>query len=150
MARLNIGQSRRDLNDELSNLNEAQKKQITGSFRALRASRTDTSVIQSTAHSKIVGGRECTMDSIMDSGCSFPITSTAVAEGIGAEIKPLKNKLEIIDASNQVMDIIGTIKMYIYNRVLGGRKLVEAAVIRSKKKETLISLDFFKALGPCT
>ena len=85
------------------------------------------------------------MDSIMDSGCSFPITSTAVAEGIGAEIKPLKNKLEIIDASNQVMDIIGTIKMYIYNQVLGGRKLVEAAVIRSKKKETLISLDLLKS-----
>ena len=144
MAKLNLGQSRRDLNDELSNLNEAEKKRITGSFRALRASRTDTSVLQTTAHSKIVGGRECSMDSIMDSGCSFPITSTAVAEGIGAEIKPLKNKLEIIDASYKVMDIIGTIKMYIYHRVLGGRKLVEAAVIRSKKKETLISLDLLK------
>ena len=103
MARLNLGQSRRDLNDELSNLNEAEKKRITGSFRALRASRTDTSVLQTTAHSKIVGGRECSMDSIMDSGCSFPITSTAVAEGIGAEIKPLKNKLEIIDVSDKVM-----------------------------------------------
>ena len=42
------------------------------------------------------------------------------------------------------MDIIGTIKMYIYHHVLGGRKLVEAAVIRSKKKETLISLDLLK------
>ena len=60
----------------------------------------------------------------------FPITSTAVADGIGAEVKPLKNKLEIIDASGQIMDIIGTIRMYINNRVLGGRKLVEAAVVR--------------------
>ena len=127
MVRLNVGQSRRDLNDELSNLNEAQKKQITGSFRALRASRTDTSVLQTTAHSKIVGGRECTMASIMDSGCSFPITSTSVAEGIGAEIKPLKNKLEIVDASDKVMDIIGTIKMYIYHRVLGSRKQIGRA-----------------------
>ena len=42
------------------------------------------------------------------------------------------------------MDIIGTIHMYIDNRVLGGRKLVEAAVVESDKKETLISLDLLK------
>ena len=80
----------------------------------------------------------------MDSGCSFPITSTAVADGIGAEVKPLTSKLEIIDASGKIMDILGTIRMYINNRVLGGRKLVEAAVVRSEKKETLISLDLLK------
>ena len=34
--------------------------------------------------------------------------------------------------------------MYIDNRVLGGRKLVEAAVVESNKKETLISLDLLK------
>ena len=110
----------------MSNLNEDQKRQLSGSFRCYRASRTETSVIHSTAHSKIVGGKECDTESVMDSGCSFPITSTAVAEGIGAEVKPLKNKLEIIDASDRVMDIIGTIRMYIDNQVQGGRKLVEA------------------------
>ena len=66
------------------------------------------------------------METVMDSGCTFPITSTAVAKGIGAEVKPLTSKLEIIDASGKVMDILGTIRMYINNRVLGGRKLVEA------------------------
>ena len=80
----------------------------------------------------------------MDSGCTFPITSTAVAKGIGAEVKPLTSKHEIIDASGKVMDILGTIRMYINNRVLGGRKLVEAAVVESEKKETLISLDLLK------
>ena len=80
----------------------------------------------------------------MDSGCSFPITSTAVAEALGAEVKPLTKKLEIIDASDRIMEIIGTIKMFIDNRVLGGRKLVEAAVVRSNKKETLISLSLLK------
>ena len=39
---------------------------------------------------------------------------------------------------------IGTIRMYIDNRVLGGRKLVEAAVVESNMKETLISLDLLK------
>ena len=80
----------------------------------------------------------------MDSGCSFPITSSAVAEALGAEVKPLTKKLEISDASDRIMEIIGTIKMFIDNQVLGGRKLVEAAVVRSNKKETLISLNLLK------
>ena len=80
----------------------------------------------------------------MDSGCTFLITSTAVAKGIGAEVKPLTGKLEIIDASGKAMDILRTIRMYINNKILGGRKLIEAAVIESDKKETLISLDLLK------
>ena len=70
--------------------------------------------------------------------------STVVAKGIGAEVKPLTKNLEIIDASGKIMDIIGTIRMYTDNRVLGGRKLVEATVVESNKKETLISLDLLK------
>ena len=57
---------------------------------------------------------------------------------------PLTRKLEIIDASDRIMEIIGTIKMYINNDVLGGRKFLEAAVTRSNKKETLISLSLLK------
>ena len=48
--------------------------------------------------------------------------------------KPLTKKLEIIDASDKVMNIIGTIRMYITNRVLGGRKLVVASVVESDKE----------------
>ena len=113
-------------------------------FRAKLAKEDDDSVIQSTAHSKIVGGKYTHIKCVMDSGCSLLITSTAVAEALGVEVKPLTKKLEIIDASDKIMDIIGTICMYIDNRVLGGRKLVEAAVVESDKKETLISLDLLK------
>ena len=113
-------------------------------FRAKLAKEDDDSVIQSTAHSKIVGGKCTHTECVMESGCSFPITSTAVAEALGVEVKPLTKKLEIIDASDRVMEIIGTIRMFIDNRVLGGRKLVEAAVVKSNKKETLISLDLLK------
>ena len=42
------------------------------------------------------------------------------------------------------MELIGTARIYINNDVLGGRKYVEAAVTRSKKKETLISLSLLK------
>ena len=80
----------------------------------------------------------------MDTGCNFPLTTTAVTEAIGAEVKPLTESLEIIDASGRPLEIMGTIRMFIGNRILGGRKLVEAAVIRGDKKETLISLHLLK------
>ena len=73
-------------------------------------------MISSTAHSKITGGRSTDTESVMDSGCTFPITSTAVAKGIGVEVKPLSGNLEIIDASGKAMDILGTIKKYIDNK----------------------------------
>ena len=94
-------------------------------FRAKLARKDDDSVIQSTAHSKNVGGKCTHTECVMDSGCTFPITSTAVAKALGVEVKPITKKLEIIDASDKIMDIIWTIRMYVDNRVLGGRKLVE-------------------------
>ena len=69
----------------------------------------------------------------MDTGCTFPITTTSVAEAIRDEVKPLTESLEIIDAPGKPMDIIGTIRMFIDNRILGGRKLVEATVIKGEK-----------------
>ena len=72
------------------------------------------------------------------------LISPHLVEAIGAEVMPLKQKLEIIDASNHIMEIIGTPKMYIENHVLRGKKCVEAAVTRSNKKETLISLSLLK------
>ena len=41
------------------------------------------------------------------------------------------------------MAILSTIKMYIDNQILGGRKLVEAAT-ETDKKDRLISLQLFK------
>ena len=88
-------------------------------YRARIARKDDDSVIQSTAHSKIVGGKCTHTECVMDSGCTFPITSTAVAEALGVEVKPLTKKLEIKGALDRFMEIIGTIQMYIDNRVLG-------------------------------
>ena len=76
------------------------------------------------------GGRSTDTDSVTDTGCTFPITATAVAEGIAGEVKSLTEDLDIIDDSGKSLAILGTIKMFIDNRVLGGRKLVEAAVIQ--------------------
>ena len=101
------------------------------------ARQDDDAVIPSTAYSKMIGGRCTHTECVIVSCCSFPLTSTAVVEAIGADVMPLKQKLEIIDTSNHIMEIIGTTKVYIENDVLGGRKCVEAAVTRSNKKEIL-------------
>ena len=104
----------------------------------------DEAVISSTAYSKMIGGKCTHTDCVMDSGCSFPLTTTAITKALGIEVTPLKQKLEMLDASNRIMEIIGTTRIFIENDVLGGRKCVEAAVIEGEKKETLISLKLLK------
>ena len=60
-TRLTYGKATyRDLNEELSNLKEEEKKELSGRFKAYSARiarNEDTSVVQSTAHSKITGGK---------------------------------------------------------------------------------------------
>ena len=96
-ARLNFVQpSYRNLNDQLSNLNEEERKNLTikGNIRRVNIARQDDdAVISSTAYSKMVGGKCTHTDCVMDSRCNFPLTSTAVVEAIGAEVMPLKQKI---------------------------------------------------------
>ena len=71
-------------------MKEDEKNELVVRFKAYRAriaKNDDTSVVQSTAHSKITGGKCTHTECVMDSGCTFPITSTAVAKAIGAEVK---------------------------------------------------------------
>ena len=72
------------------------------------------------------------------------MTTTAVVEGMRAEVKPLTEKLNIIDASGRSLAVLGTCKMFIENKILCGRMIVEAAVIQGDRKETLISLQLLK------
>ena len=72
------------------------------------------------------------MDAVMDSGCIFPVTNTAVTREMKAEIVPLKEDLNIVEASWKVLEVIGTCKMFLENEVLASRKLVEAAVIEGE------------------
>ena len=104
----------------------------------------DTPVTKSMVYSRMQGGRGTETDSVMDTGCTYPLTTTAVTEALGIEVKPLTGSLEIIDTSGKALEILGTTRMFIYNPILGGAKLVEAAVIRGDKKETLISLQMLK------
>ena len=60
------------------------------------------------------------------------------------EIVPLKEDLDIIEALGKSLEVIGTCKMFIKFEILGGRKMVEAAVIHGDSKERLISLQLLK------
>ena len=88
--------SYRDLNEQLSNLSEEERKGFAGSYKAYRARvdrDDDTSVMKSRVYSKMQGGHETDTDSVMDTGCTLPITTTSVAEAIGAEVKPLTESM---------------------------------------------------------
>ena len=80
----------------------------------------------------------------MDTGCIFPVTTTAIVEGMKAEIIPLIEELDIIDVAGKSLTVLGTCKMFIEKRILSSRKMVEAAVIQGDRRETLISLQLLK------
>ena len=93
------------MNEQLSNLSEEEKQSFAGSYAAYRAKVArddDTSVVKSRAYS-------------MGTSYTFLIATTSVVEGIGGEVKPSTEDLEIIDASGKPMAILGTIKMFIDN-----------------------------------
>ena len=66
--------------------------------KARVAREEETASIRCKAWSKLNGGKFIDMDSGFDTGCTHPITTKAVVERIGMEIKPLKEVLGIIQA----------------------------------------------------
>ena len=102
-------------------------------------------MVKAKAWSKLNGGMSSKTDAVMDSGCIYPVTTTAVTKEMKTEIKPLREELTIIEASGKTLKVLVTVKMFLEADVLGGRKLEEAAVIEGEgSKETLISLDLLK------
>ena len=87
-----------DLNEQLSNLTEEEKKGFSSSYQAYRARSardSESSIIKSKAWSKLHGGNNTDTDAVMDTGCTFPVTTTTVIKEIKAEIFPLKEELDI-------------------------------------------------------
>ena len=91
------------------------------------------------------GGRATTVAAVMDSGCTHPITTMTVTNTLKMEVTPLERELEIVEASGKNLRIMGTIKTYLECEVLGGRKLIESAVIEGEgASEVLVSLGLMK------
>ena len=82
----------------------------------------------------------------MDLGCTYPLTTMTVTQAIKMQVTPLSRELIIVEASGKNLEILGTVKFYLEADVLGGRKMVEAAVIRGEgTKEVLVSLGLMKS-----
>ena len=140
----------RDLNEELSNMSEeATKEWGQGIFKALKAKSAksdDSPIVMGKIWSKINGGISTNVDAIMDSGCTHPLTTMSVTEAIKMKVTPLSRDLVIVEASGKNLRILGTVRMFLEADVLGGRKLVEAAVIQGEgSKEVLVSLGLMKS-----
>ena len=67
---------------------------------------------------------------MLESGCTFPISSLAVIKKLKADIMPLTQNLTIIEASGSELKILGTAIIFMKSEVLGPeKKQLEVAVI---------------------
>ena len=68
-------------------------------------------------------GTSSTTDAIMDCGCTsiYPVTTKTITDIMKAEIKPLRETLTLIVASDNSLDILGTVKIFLEAEVLGGK-----------------------------
>ena len=130
-------------------MSEAEQKEWgNGVFQALRAKSVRTSdnpTVKGKMWSKRNGGRSTVVAAVMDSGCTHPITTMTVTNALKLEVTPLERDLQIVEASGKNLRIMGTVKTYLEYEVLGGRKLMEAAVIEGEGvAEVLVLLGLMK------
>ena len=120
-------------------------KGLFKSIRAKNAREEENPVVKGRVWSKLNGGTSTTADAIMDSGCTYPISTKTVTDAMKVEIKPLEKELTVIESYGRSLEILGTLTMYMESEALGGRKIIEAAVIEEEgSKEILISLGLMK------
>ena len=128
---------------------EATKEWGQGIFKALKAKSAksdDSPIVMGKIWSKINGGISTNADAIMDSGCTHPLTTMSVTNAIKMKVTPLSSELIIVEASGKNLRILGTVRMFLEADVLGGRKLIEAAVIQGEgSKEVLVLLGLMKS-----
>ena len=67
-------------------------------YRVWSTKENDNSVVKSTAWFKLHGGNSSKTDARMDSGCTFPVTTTTVTREMKVEIIPLREELNIVEA----------------------------------------------------
>ena len=78
-------------------------------------------------------------------GCTHPVTTTAVVEGLTIEVEPLREVSEIIQANGEPLKLLGSCRIFLESDNLGGQRMIDCAVIDGEKsKDTLISIDYLK------
>ena len=82
--------------------------------------------------SKNKNGKEGSQEKLIaDTGCSFPIVNSQIVEKLGIKVKPFTRQVNIIEASGNSLNLLGSAKLFIQiPQVLGSRiEIVEAAVL---------------------
>ena len=134
-------------------MNEDERKRFGNEIarpyykKARVAREEETASIRCTAWSKLNTGKSTYTDGVFDTGCTHPITTKSVVEGIGLKIEPLKEVLEIISANVKPLELLGSCRMFIKADNLGGMRMINCAVIDGEgSQETLILLEHLKKM----
>ena len=122
-------------------------EEIAGAFcqRAKAAKNGDNASLSMNAWSRLNGEKSTETEGTFDTGCTHPVTTTAVVEGLKMEIKHLREVKEIIQADGQSLKLLGSVRMFLESDKLNGRRMIDFVVIDGgKNRETLISIDYLK------
>ena len=118
--------SKKNLSQPINEMNKDERKkfdeEIAGAFcrRARAAKEGDNASLSMTAWSRLNGGRSTGTEGIFDTGCTHPVTTTAVVKGLKMELEPLKEVSEIIQADGQPLKLLGLCRMFLESDNLGG------------------------------
>ena len=89
-----------------------------------------------------------TENCIADTGCSMNICSLSIIQTLKAEISPLKNNLQIVNASGGLLKIVGTATIYFHSQITSNKKkMLVCAVLDGPEREVLLSLGTLKQLN---
>ena len=72
----------------------------------------DTTVIFGDLHSKLSGGRITRETIVLDTGCSKDIIAEGIVDDLGLEMKRLDRPLNIVGAEGNVLNIVGTVIVF--------------------------------------
>ena len=130
---------KKNLSQRINEMNKDERKkfdeEIAGAFcrRAKAANNGDNASMN--AWSRLNGGQSTVTEGTFDTGCTHPVTTTAVFEGLKMEIEPLREVSEIILADGQSLKLLGSVRMFLESDNLNGRRMIDCAVIDGVKSK---------------
>ena len=150
-ARAELAVLKKNLSQRIDEMDRDERKifdeEIGRSYccKARAARDGDNASLSCTAWSRVNEGKSTSTEGVFDTGCTHPVTTTAVSEGLKMEIEPLREVSEIIQADGEPLKLLGSCRIFLESDNFGGRRMIDCAVIDGgKSKETLISIDYLK------
>ena len=73
---------------------------------------------------------------IADTGCSVPIINSQIVEKLNIKVKPFTRQVNIIEASGNSLNLLGSARLFIKIPQVAGWQLVEAAVLSGNETDS--------------